>query len=496
VKIYTELKKIIQFLSAFLIAPAILGGCTSNAGAEKEVHGLVDLKGEKVAVLTGSIQDILIEQNFPEVERVSLNTVPDLMVAVQTHKADYCVEDSVLIVAAKMNERGLKYVSGTELGSMQAGFCFNKNNPELRDTFNVFLAQIKENGIFDEICDRWICDEAGDSRMPEIELPAEGEPIVIGEISAFPFCFIQNGEEAGMEVEVLRRFAQFMNRPIIIQDYEFAALLTSLGSGKIDIAGAFIFKTPEREKEVLFSDSYFESTSVIIGRDEDFQHNVGFFQGIKRSFNNNLIVENRWKLILEGLWATILITVLAVLLGTLLGILVCGLISSQNKTVNKITEAYCTIIEGVPQLVLLMILFYVVFGKSGIDPKAVAILAFALVFGVSSGKIFHNGISAVDKGQREAGLSLGFTKTQTFFRFIFPQALKRIVPLFAGEAVALLKETSIVGYVAIADLTKISDVIRSRTFDAFFPLIVISILYFVLAWILGKSLESLASKIK
>lgn len=146
-------------------------------------------------------------------------------------------------------------------------------------------------------------------------------------------------------------------------------------------------------------------------------------------------------------------------------------------------------------LVLLMIMFYVVLSPTGISGRWVAIISFAINFSAYVSEIFRTGISSVDKGQTEAGLAMGFTRIGTFFNFILPQALKNILPVFKNEAISLIKGTSIVGYVAIQDLTKISDIIRARTFDAFFPLIIISILYFLLAWLFGKALDWLGKKI-
>jgi len=124
----------------------------------------------------------------------------------------------------------------------------------------------------------------------------------------------------------------------------------------------------------------------------------------------------------------------------------------------------------------------------------IAIITFALNMGAYSSEMFRTAIQSVDKGQTEAGIALGFTKIQTFIYVVFPQALKRVIPVYKGEVISLLKMTSIVGYVAVVDLTKASDIIRSRTFDAFFPLIVVAVIYFLLAWLLGIALDKLNNK--
>ena len=151
--------------------------------------------------------------------------------------------------------------------------------------------------------------------------------------------------------------------------------------------------------------------------------------------------------------------------------------------------------RGTPILVLLMIFFYVIFASTGLSASIVAIITFALNMGAYSSEIFRTAIESVDKGQGEASAAMGFSKLQTFVYIVFPQAVRRIIPVYKGEVISLLKMTSVVGYIAVVDLTKASDIIRSRTFDAFFPLIVVAVIYFLLAWLLGFALDSLNKKI-
>ena len=136
-----------------------------------------------------------------------------------------------------------------------------------------------------------------------------------------------------------------------------------------------------------------------------------------------------------------------------------------------------------------MILYYVIFGKSDINAIWVAIIGFSLNFGAYTSEVMRSGIESIDGGQIEAALALGYTENQAFFKFIFPQAAVRFLPVYRGEIISLLKGTSIVGYIAIQDLTKMSDIIRSRTYEAFFPLIATAVIYFVLAWVLALILK-------
>ena len=140
-------------------------------------------------------------------------------------------------------------------------------------------------------------------------------------------------------------------------------------------------------------------------------------------------------------------------------------------------------------LVLLMIIYYVIFASVNINPTLVAVVAFGFNFGAYVSEMFRSSIQSIDNGQREAGIASGFSGVQTFIYIIMPQAIRQVLPVYKGEFISLLKMTSVVGYIAVQDLTKASDIIRSRTFDAFFPLIMAAVLYIIIAglltWALG-----------
>ena len=153
---------------------------------------------------------------------------------------------------------------------------------------------------------------------------------------------------------------------------------------------------------------------------------------------------------------------------------------------RRFVSLYDAFMYGIPMLVLLLIMFYVVFSKAGLSGATIAIIAFALNFASASGGVFRTAVHSVPPGQMEAALALGFTKARAFIKIV------RVgLPLFRGECISLLKGTSIVGYIAIIDVTRASDLLRSRTFDAFFPLLAVTVIYFVLAWLIGFVLNLL-----
>lgn len=210
-----------------------------------------------------------------------------------------------------------------------------------------------------------------------------------------------------------------------------------------------------------------------------------FWQSVAHSFEINFLQENRYMLILDGLKTTLTITVFAVLLGTVLGGLICWMRMSRKRWVQEIAKVYIDIMRGTPVLVVLLIMYYVVLAPVNASGVVVAIVTFAMNTAAYICEMLRTSIQGIDRGQTEAGLSLGFTRVQTFFHIVLPQAVRNMMPVYQGEVISLLKSTSIVGYVAVIDMTKASDVIRARTFDAFFPLIFIAAIYFLIAWLIG-----------
>ena len=199
-------------------------------------------------------------------------------------------------------------------------------------------------------------------------------------------------------------------------------------------------------------------------------------------------------MILDGLQVTLSITLCATLLGTLLGGLVCWMRMSQYRWLQQVAKVYIELMRGTPVLVLLMLMYYVVMAPLDATGIVVAIVTFAMNTAAYISEMLRTTIQGIDRGQTEAGLALGFTPRQTFFKIVLPQVVKKVMPVYQGEVVSLLKGTSVVGYIAVSDMTRASDLIRSRTFDAFFPLIVTAIIYFLMAWLIGLLLQSIVQR--
>ena len=200
--------------------------------------------------------------------------------------------------------------------------------------------------------------------------------------------------------------------------------------------------------------------------------------------------------LVKGLSNTLVITVFAVLIGILLGFIVAIIRTTYErsgnlKILNSICSLYLTIIRGTPVMVQLLIMFYVIFSSSN-NKILVAVLTFGINSGAYVAEIVRSGIQSIDVGQLEAGRSLGFSYAQTMRLIIIPQAIKNVLPALMNELIVLLKETSVCGYIGLMDLTKGGDIIRSRTYEAFLPLIAVALIYLVIVC----GLQALAKRLE
>ncbi len=223
---------------------------------------------------------------------------------------------------------------------------------------------------------------------------------------------------------------------------------------------------------------------------------MSFIDSIKQNF----IEQKRWTYLVDGLGTTLLITLLAVLLGMILGFLIAIVRSTYDKTgkmkiLNVICRIYLTVIRGTPVVVQLLIIYFVIFASVPISKTFVAVIAFGINSGAYVAEIVRSGIMSLDNGQLEAGRSLGLNYRQTMISVILPQAFKNILPALANECIVLLKETSVAGYIAIQDLTKGGDIIRSQTFSAFMPLISVAVIYLVMVMILTHLVSKLERRL-
>lgn len=264
--------------------------------------------------------------------------------------------------------------------------------------------------------------------------------------------------------------------------------INALNQGKVDAviidnapAKKFVDKNPGLIilEETLSDEDY----AIAIAKENN--------QNIFERINNTLISNNGWKMLLKGLGTTILISFLSIILGLIIGFVVAIIRTTHDKTgrwkvADKISKAYLAIFRGTPVVVQLLIIYFGIFATVNVSKIFVAVVAFGINSGAYVAEIVRSGIMSIDDGQFEAGSSLGMSYGKTMIHIILPQSIKNILPALGNEFIVLLKETSIAGYIAIFDLTKAGDQIRSSTYEAFIPLIAVAIIYLIMVMGLSK----------
>lgn len=463
---------------------------------------LDDMQGRRVGVLTGTVHDTWLQEHHPQAIVMRFSNIPDMILSLQSGKADAIMLDrsTAILLLGKNGQLGLLSDDVLEL---PLGIGFHKQNPVLRETFNQYLAFIRDNGQYDTLYHKWFEEDAEMAEMPVFAFPDEGEVLNVGvSVNDLPYVAVKEGRYVGFDIELISGFAAFAGYTPRYHTLEFSSLIAALSSGKVDMIADGMAITEERAEKIAFSDEYVRFRTAVIAKKADLAAfaaigdtedpvGSGFWASLVDGVERNLLKEKRYLMILKGLWVTLLITILAALSGTLLGGGVCYMRMSEKKWLRNPARSFISLIRGTPVLVLLMIIYYVIFSSVNINAVLVAVIAFGINFAAYVSEMFRSGIESVDHGQKEAGIASGFSPVQTFIHIIAPQALRRILPVYKGEFISLLKMTSVVGYIAVEDLTKASDIIRSRTFDAFFPLLLAAAIYIVLAWALTLMLDRL-----
>ncbi len=234
---------------------------------------------------------------------------------------------------------------------------------------------------------------------------------------------------------------------------------------------------------------------------------VQFFEkSIKKPFINSFITDDRWKMLLQGFGNTLLITLVAALIGVVIGVIVAMIRTTYDnnleswskrgglgffvmKLLNGLCKVYLSVFRGTPVMVQLLIAYLIILSNVE-NTIVVAIVAFGVNSGAYVAEIMRSGIMSIDRGQIEAGRSLGFNYAQTMSKIVLPQALKNTLPPLLNEFIALLKETSVAGYIGVRDLNKAGELIRGVSFEIFMPLFAVAAVYLcvvlLLTYLVGR----------
>lgn len=444
-----------------------------------------DLNNPKftLGVVTGSSTETFVSKILPNATLKHFSGVSEMIPALEENKIDAgAYSRPPLEIAVKERPDKLKILDEPLLNT---DICMvvspNPHISNLENQVNEFLAKHKSDGSLDKIIKYWLEDK--NTELPEIPEPENPvQTLTVGTSGTIPpYNFYVGDKLSGMDIEIIKRFAYEYNYKLEFRIEELTSQLMDVEFGKIDMLCGTITYTDERAERVHFAKPpVFSVPSAIIVRNEN-NIDENIFESLKESFEKTLIREDRYKMILEGLKVTIILAAGSLILGTILGFIFCMLKRSKIKVISTAMQAFIALISGLPIVLTLMICFYIIFSGTGLGEIIIAIIAFAIDFGCYVAIILNSGIESVAVGEIEAAEALGMSNSQIFIKIIFPQAVQKIFGVYKRQVISLIKATSIVGYIAVQDLTKVSDIIRARTYEAFFSLIFTAIIYFVIA---------------
>ncbi len=503
IQVKALLKRSFAILGICIMLAALLGGCASKKVDDPlaDVKTYKDLNDPKyrVGVCNGTTEGAICEEVIPKAQRLYYNSYVDLLTAVESHKVDAIVGDDMTWIYYNVQTGGKIRILDGFLKPYEFGYIFSKKarGKELRDQLNEFLGKLEAEGTLEEITHIWM-DESG-ARTLSVDyksLPAKNGVVKVATTSTGPpFTYIENGIITGLDIDVISRFCQEYGYGLEVTDMQFDGLIPAVSTGKYDIGASAITITDERKESVDFSEPYYFGGTTAAVYNVNYGSDKSFPEKIKDSFRKTFIKEHRYRLFISGIIVTLLITLLSALFGTLLGFAVYMLCRNGNRAANAVTKICVRIIQMLPVIVMLMIFYYIVFANAPVSGAFVSTIVFSLTFGASVFGMLTSSINTIDRGQTEAAYALGFSNLRTFFKIVLPQAMKFFLPSYKSELVALIKATAVVGYIAVQDLTRVGDIVRSRTYEAFFPIISVAVIYFIMAWILILIVDRIEIKI-
>lgn len=500
-------KKIMQLWLMICICFSFLSGCGDKQASEKSTIATIDdIAGAKIGVQLGTTGDIFAsdyegDENGTEVIRYTKGA--DAVQALKQNKIDCVIIDEQPALAF-CNKNPELQILEEEFAVEDYALVISKENPELLEQVNAALDEIKKDGTLQAIIENYIGDETkGKSPYQKDEtLSRENGTLHVASNLEFPpYEYYENGVGVGIDIDLMQAIADRLNMELVVTDMQFDSIIVSVQSGKADIGASGFTITEERKKNINFSDTYTTSKQVVIVNSGSGAESLSFAEKFEQVFLYN----NQWTYIPKGLLNTILITFFSGIIGVVLGVIVSNVRvayernDQKNKLIvflNAVFKLYITVFRGTPMMVQLLITYYVIFAHSNISPLLVAVIAFGLNSGAYVSEAIRSGITAIDLGQFEAGRSLGLTYGQTIRYVILPQAIKVSLPAIFNEFIALLKESSIVGYIGLMDLTKAGDILRSNTYEAFLPLIAVALLYLIIVIIMTALVSKLERKLK
>ena len=483
--------------SASSAAASSASSSTTQYRDAPEYKTVDDLAGKRIGIIRGSVYGNVVAQKIRDVTThglYSFTTVAEGILALKTRQIDALVEGTSVGELAVSVNSGVGIMPQT-IAPDEIGMCLAKNSP-LTEKFNELLKLYRSDGTLDRLQEEWMGADVGKRSLPEQDWAAPN-----GELHAVcseydPMSYMGgSGEIMGYEVEILYNIAHDLGYTVYVDEIPFSSIVKTVVDGDADVALGNISITEDRLSKVDMTIPDYNGGVVAIVRAAPEATVEGFFASLQDSLNKTFIQGDRWRILLDGLGVTVAIALSSGALGLLLGCFIVMQLRNGARWAKLFMRIYLRVFNGIPVVVVLLVLYYIALGSFEVHSEVVAILGFTLSFGARTGAAMWTAVEGVGKEQVETAIAMGYTERQAFAKVVLPSAMQTFLPQVATQFVNLVKETSVVGYIAVQDLARASDFVRSLTMDAFFPLVFTAVFYLVLCHLLLWALNKLIARV-
>ncbi|MBQ0099667.1 MAG: transporter substrate-binding domain-containing protein, partial [Firmicutes bacterium] len=480
-------------ISIFILLCTLLSGCGKNGA---QINSFLDLSGKTIAIETGTSNGDAVSNNdkLKDSYIIELASSGACVTELLANKIDAVAFDSIVALEYKNKYKGLKILD-EKLDIGKYGFAFNKSKVEYRDKFNEQIEILKSSGQLESIIEKWT--SSGEKGIPNQDwLGSNGTLKCYVNAEFEPVCYMENDNIIGLDIDIILTIAKELDIKIEFYNEPFEDLLLSLVSNEADFIASGIFITEARAKYVDFTDSYLETnTSILVVDKSVLSGKKGIFASIADGFHTSIVDESRFTSILKGVGVTVLLILSTIIIGFFFGLSLFLLVYFSAPIISKIMRKILEIFTLLPVSTWLLICYYIIFPARNNTGYLVAIFGLSFTFGFTTLKCFLSAYNGISQGEKDACITMGYSKARALRKIYFPQMFPRLLSSMLDEVIYHIRDTSIVGFIAVQDIQAIADSISAETGEPFFPIVLTAIVYMTICFIMTFIIKKVRDKL-
>ncbi|MCR4716924.1 MAG: transporter substrate-binding domain-containing protein [Lachnospiraceae bacterium] len=491
-------RRIVLLILLMAFSCLIFSSCSKNEKVNKikAPDNIAEFNDPEVTVgvVDGYIYEDVVKRQLPDANIKLFSTREIAYKALLTGAVSGVVDDEP-IIRAIIRSTDVFYDLDGYVEEADYAFAFPKNSRgnQLRAQFDEYVDILENTGGLKKLDDKWFGSETDNKTSESFESlnGTKGTITFAYDGENVPFEYMSANKAVGYEIDLLIGFCKKYGYKVSARKMAFSDMLDSVAAGKVDMASSAITVTDERSERMSFSrPCYSGGVSIAVNSDKVKEYGKSKATGISYHFKKAFIEKDRYMLILKGLLITILIVFFAVLIGTPLGYILYIISRRSNLVVRGIVRAFIWLVNKTPAIMIIMLVYYKYYTDLTLGGIAAAIVGFSLCFSEEMYRIIETYVARVDDGKLEKDYRLWFSKSSDFFKELFSHFRNDIINDFSEKVVLLVKETAVVGYIAVYDLTKVLETIRVDSLELTFPLLMTTLIYIVLIAIISRFLKS------